>query len=166
MHDITDMLFDYLEAKRHLWNVHFRLKVSSLRECSTLDLYEEIDRHLFAALVVQELRVDNLDAIGDWRQRPWDFFRITPREQLDRLNIMLSDPITDANRRWNSAEPFEIVKGADFGFVEFFDWNVYGHTSYPYFRMKIDARARMPSLQGREALCEVSQVRAFYLPPN
>jgi hypothetical protein len=161
--DVTESLWEYLEAKRHLWNIHFRGKVDSLQHCPILDEFETIDRALFRALVIEDI-VDSDDALR--RQliaKPWELLRVYLQPGLETIRMIVSDPISGLNRSWNSPEIVKVPEEFDFGFIEFFEWNRYGYTNFPLIRATIDHRSKMPALNGREALIESSHARFFLL---
>ena len=144
MRNITELVHEYLEAKRHIWNTYFRRKVTSLNECSPLDQFEEIDRLLFKALVTNELSSANID--------PAKYLKVKAREGLNLLQLSISEPIKDNNRVWNKSDYFQIQEDSSFEFIDFFDWTPYGFTTYPYVKVKIDGRSKLPDFIGREAL--------------
>ncbi|MGH8488493.1 MAG: hypothetical protein ACREXS_06425 [Gammaproteobacteria bacterium] len=162
MRDVTKHLYEYLEAKRHLWNTYFRFKAKALRECSALDQYEQIDKLLFSGLVVHELKLLDQSLFDDVVRTPWMFLRVVPRTGLQTLRMWICDPITGSNRKWNAPELVELKGDVDFGFVEFFEWNRYDYVTYPYLRVTIDERSKLPAVAGREALMEVMNGRVFY----
>lgn len=145
MRNITEIVQEYLEAKRHIWNTYFRSKAISLKECSPLDQYEEIDKLLFKALVIHEISNPS---------EPEKYFRVKAREGLSLLQLSISEPITSNNRVWNKSNYFEVSKNSSFEFIDFFDWVPYGFVTYPYIRIKIDEQSKLPDLIGREALIE------------
>ena len=100
MRNVTDLFFDYLEAKRHLWNMHFRHKVSSLRESRPLDRYEIIDRLLFAALVLDPLKQAPLEDSIRFGFDPLPRFRVVAKDRVDRVIVRVSEPTEDLNRVW------------------------------------------------------------------
>jgi hypothetical protein len=157
--DVTESLWEYLEAKRHLWNTHFRGKVDSLQHCPILDDFETIDRALFSALVIEAI-VDSDDASRrQLAAKPWELLRVHLQPGLENIRLIVSDPISGLNRAWNSPESVQAPEEFDFGFIEFFEWNRYGFNSFPLIRVTIDGRSKMPALDGREALIESGHAR-------
>lgn len=162
MKDITDKLFVYLEAKRHLWNAFFINVFHSLRECSPLDEYEEIDRLLFQALVLKDINkslfIDKEFKFGDM---PFLYLRVIPKKELDMLDVMICDP-SDSYRKW---EPVDLLLGTDihFSFIEFFEWDRYGYVSYPYFRVRVMKYDKKPEFVGWDALIKTINARAFFV---
>ncbi|HWM70576.1 MAG TPA: hypothetical protein VNO35_28665 [Steroidobacteraceae bacterium] len=163
MNDVTESLWEYLEAKRHLWNIHFRGKVDSLQHCPILDEFEKIDRSLFRALVVED--IVNSDDASRRRliEKPWELLRVYLQPGLESIRMIVSDPISGLNRSWNRPEILKVPEEFDFGFIEFFEWNRYGYTNFPLIRVTVDHRSKMPALSGREALIESGQARFVLL---
>lgn len=165
MQDITDHLYNYLEASRHLWNTYFRGRIKSLYECSPLEEYEGIEELLFSALVANELDLSCPQSRRDVIDKPWLFIRVRPSAGLNALPMMVSHSVVESvsgNRRWEEAKVIELSDNSDFGFIEFFEWDRYGFVTYPYIRVQIDNRSQLPGLVGKEALIDVINVRIFY----
>lgn len=161
MRDVTDILLSYRETKRHLWNTHFVGKVDSLRECSLLDRFEEIDQMLFFAIVLDRLQRDfPIDAFG---QKCLPFLEVVPPEGSEMLPMMVSDPIVGVNRSWNPVTFQKIDAKAKLAFIGFFDWNEYGYVSFPYFRVQIAHLPGCPDYEGREALVDTSRSRIILM---
>ena len=161
MRNVTDLLCEYLEAKRHLWNVYFIHKVQSLRQSGPLDRYEAIDRLLFHALVLEPLNRQSVDNKGfRFGSDPFAFLKVVPSKGIDKLTVMVSDEITGGNRTWN--HPITIpAKGAEFAFIEFFDWNRYSYVSYPYYMTRVMKCAEFPDYRGRDCLIETKDADVF-----
>ena len=145
MRNITELVHEYLEAKRHIWNTYFRTKVTSLTECSPLDQYEEIDKLLFTALVIHQVSVAG---------QPETSLRVKAKEDLRILPLRISEPFKDNSRIWNKADYLKVEKDSSFEFIDFFDWMRYDFATFPYIRVKIDEHSKLPDLLGREALIE------------
>src|SRR5437588_7297610 len=100
MRDITDILLEYREAKRHLWNTYFVGRVHSLRDCGALDHYEQIDRHLFYSLVLEELGKGSYE-IKFFRNEPLPFVKVLPRDMQVEVPLILGESGDSASRIWN-----------------------------------------------------------------
>jgi hypothetical protein len=157
--DVTDTLLSYREAKRHLWNTHFVGRVSSLRECSLLDRFEDIDRLLFIAIVLDHLQRDF--QVNQFGQQPLSFLEIVPPEGAEMLPMMVSDPIVGPNRSWNPVTFQKVDAKTKLAFIGFFDWNEYGYVSFPYYRVQVAHFPAHPGYEGREALVEASRSRVI-----
>jgi hypothetical protein len=165
MRNVTNLLYEYLEAKRHLWNVHFIHKVRSLRESGPLDRYEAIDRLLFYGLVLEPLNHKPVDKGFKFGLDPFASLKVVPRKGIDKLVVMVSDEITGGNRTWN--HPVTIsAKGAEFAFIEFFDWNRYGYVSYPYYMARVTKCAEFPNYRDHDCLIETKDADVFCRATN
>jgi hypothetical protein len=144
---VTALILEYREAKRHLWASHFQPRVRSLRESGALDCFEEIDRLLFRAIVLesigrgdQEPRAFGSDAIG--------CLRVVPRHE--RVPLMVEE---DDRGRWRERPDLGAsLAAARLAFVELFEWDRYRWPSFPLVRARIEALAGHPQLVGRDCL--------------
>jgi hypothetical protein len=160
MQDVTNILLEYLEAKRHLWNVYFRGRTTSIYDCSPLDQYEEIDRLLFFSLVVSDLEISSFCNEIIWKE-PIPWLRVVPRTGLDRIPVMFGEATTDSSIKWSLPTELVIDSALILCFVEFFEWDRYGYVSYPYYRARIFGYTD-PTLLGRELLIETINARVFF----
>jgi hypothetical protein len=163
MIDVTENLREYLEAKRHLWNVYFRGKVNALQQCPVLDEFEIIDRALFRSLVIQAVAASSDAVRRQLIATPWELLRVKLPVGLKSVRLAVSDPIAGLNRAWNPPERLELPEHCDFGFIEFFEWDRYGFQSFPLIRATIDNRSNLPALVNREVLIESSQLNIVLL---
>jgi hypothetical protein len=161
MHDVTQLLLTYRDARVHLWNTYFVGKVHSLEECSILDRYEAIDRLLFSALVLDALGKGSFEK--DFSLQPLPFLRVAPAEGRDNLKVMISEPPQSLNRVWNETAVLSPVGEAEFAFVELFEWDRYGFVIYPYYRVRIQKLPNYPDYVGRDALVETWNARVLFV---
>ena len=160
MRDITDILLEYREAKRHLWNTYFLGRVHSLRDCGALDHYEQIDRHLFYALVLEELNMGSHE-IKVFREEPLTFLKIVPRDGQGDVPLIVGETGEGRNRVWNDQTPL-LASGFELEFIEFFEWDRYGDVSFPYLRGRIVALPKHTDLIGRECLVETHRANVMF----
>lgn len=161
MQDVTNVLLEYLEAKRHLWNVYFHDRLTSIYECSPLDQYEEIDRLLFFALVISDLEIDKGSEKIVWKE-PVPCLKVVPREGLDHVPVMIGESTTSMSMKWGLPTELAIDPVLELNFVEFFDWNRYGYVSFPYYRTRI-SNCSDPTLVGKDLLIETVNSRVFFV---
>lgn len=161
MQDVSKKLFGYLEAKRHLWNTYFINKVNSIKECSALDDYEEIDKLLFSALVIADLG-KTLPSNFILGKDPISFLRIVPHEGIDRLSAMLSQPSTGKNRIWSKPMEISTDLSDEFLYIEFFEWDRYGFVTYPYYLTRIKKTKKQPDIIGMDALIETVKAKVVF----
>ena len=160
MQDITQRITSYLEAKRHLWNTYFRAQVKSIRECSPLDEYEEIDRLLFFALVLKDSRQFLPDDFVFGKDIV-PFLKVVPNVEFDFLELMITEPSVDTYVKWNRPIEVKIDAGIEFTFIELFDWDKYGFATYPYYLTKITKYSDRSNLVQQNALINISKARVF-----
>ena len=123
-------MMGYLEAKRHLWNVHFREKVDSIVGSSALDEYEYIDRFLLLGLVLRDLGVTSFAKDFIFGHDPIKQIIIRPTRDYREIRVMLERETEDRNYYWEKDEMFS-SSGLELEFVEFFEWARYDFVSYP-----------------------------------
>lgn len=161
MRDITKLFFEYLEAKRHLWNTYFVDKVRSIRECRVLDRYETIDRLLFSALILDTLDQPPLSSEHVFGMNPIPSFRVVPRKGIETMSVIFSEPIRDLSRKWNKPVDLSIA-GSEFIFIEFFEWNRYGHVTYPYFMVRVVKCPALPENVSCDCLIETKDAEVHF----
>ena len=130
MRDITSDMMGYLEAKRHLWNVHFREKVDSIVGPSALDEYEYIDRFLLLGLVLRDLGVTSFAKDFVFGRDPIKEVIIRPKPDYREIPFMLERETEDLNYYWELEKMYS-CSGLELEFVEFFEWARYEFVSYP-----------------------------------
>lgn len=118
-----------------------------------MEEYEQIDRLLFSAIVLDPLDLGetNVEHLGI---EPLSFLRVKPREGFTTLSIAFSVPPGGSNRLWGVPESVQVSQNAHFGFIQFFDWDVYGFAAYPYFRVRVDRHSELPARSGQDGLIE------------
>jgi len=158
MQEITELMDHYRNVSRSLWNAGF-WSVQELQNWDSHDLFEEIRKLLFNALVVAQLEKGDvccnaLDAAGHIYQVIPSFSGPVP--------IMIQQPREgDRSKYWD--DPVREVRASDveLHFLDYFDWNQMGYVDFQYYRVRIAAFASQPHLVGREALLEHRYARVF-----
>lgn len=162
MRDVTNLFVEYLEAKRHLWNTYFVDKVRSIRESRVLDHYETIDRLLFSALILDTLDQPPLNSEHVFGIDPIPSFRVVPKKGIETMGVMFSEPIKGSNRKWNKLTQLSI-SGCEFVFIEFFEWDRYGHVTYPYFMARVTKCPAFPDNVSRDCLIETKDAEIHFV---
>jgi hypothetical protein len=156
MNKVTDLLFTYLDAKQHLWNMYFRNNIKSLYECEPLDSFEAIDRLLFYALVCYPLK---LKLPEDHRvgEDPFASIQVKGRSGSTELPVMVRKPSIDRNRYWELQRSLSAPSFVG-SFIEFFEWDRYRFLSCSLVRCRIEAVDGADDYIGREALIDLRNV--------
>lgn len=155
MKDITQLMNDYRECSRNLWNVYFAKRENI---GGSLDAFEQIRESLFDALVVSELSYEG-DAEGD--DIPPPVLKVVPRARSLILIKRLSGS-GDAGY-WDQEK--DMVVGPDditLAFVDYFDFSQVPIKDFRYYLCKILSFTGHPDYEGREALLEVSDATVFH----
>lgn len=163
MQDATDLLFEYLEAKRHLWNTHFVSRVKSLTECRFLDRYESIDRQLFTALVLESIETPPLDEGHVFGVAPIEFLRVVPKRSL--VTAIIGDSNGGRGTQWIRTVELN-GEDCEFVFIEFFEWDRYGYVAYPYIMARIAKSDNYPELVSKDCLIEGKDVTILVAVPS
>lgn len=155
MRDITQLMNDYRECSRNLWNVYFAKRENI---GGSLDAFEQIRESLFDSLVVSELSYEG-DAEGD--DIPPPVLKVVPRARSLILIKRLSGS-GDAGY-WDQEK--DMVVGPDditLAFVDYFDFLQVPIKDFRYYLCKILSFSGHPDYEGREALLEVSDATVFH----
>lgn len=132
MKDVTQEMLRFKEAARHVWNTYL-LESSSLMSIEIQDSFEKIERELLRALVL--LPVGRPDAADDYRRAP---LPIALRAKSGLTDVPVQFGSVDQNRNIQWGLPSSIP-GADISqycYIEFFDWNPYGHIDRGYVKAR------------------------------
>ena len=170
MRDITSDMMCYLEARRHLWNMHFREKVDWIADTGAHDDYLEIDRFLFLGLVLRDLGVTSYPEDFAFTTSPIKEVIIRPERDHPEIPFMLERETEDRNYYWEKKEMFS-SSGLELEFIEFFEWNEREFVSYPMVMGRIVKFDDHKEYIGRLALIETTYVRFVtkskkYPPPT
>lgn len=162
MKDITNNIMQYREATRHIWNTYFIGKVKSIQECGLLDYYEEIDKNLFYAIVLEAIDRGSYK-IDAFRSQPISILRVIIKEEIDKLSIIISHSKNQTYKKWNEPIVLSSIEKAEFLFIECFEWDRYSYASYPYYLVRIKKFPKYPHLVGEDALIETHHARVYYV---
>ncbi|MBL8013321.1 MAG: hypothetical protein JNN05_05685 [Candidatus Omnitrophica bacterium] len=162
MKNIDNCLFEYLEAKRHVWNTYFMKRFTSIKDCSPLDEYEEIDRLLFKTIVLSEIEDSDLKE-WEFNQQPINFIQACFKKYITAARVMVSG-LKGGAGKWQYVDVAD-VKSIKFVFIEFFEWNKYGFVTYPYVRVRIEAKGNNAIYNGLDALLDLKDI-TFCLRTN
>jgi hypothetical protein len=160
MLEVTNILHRYVEAKRHLWNTYFSEKVESLGD-PRVDCFQDIDRLLFQAIVVEELNVAGVE-LRSLGSEPLVFLEVQLRDEIDRVEVLSSKE--GAQRTWSpktvTRQEFQQYKLL---FIDFFDWFPTGRPSFPYFEVGVGSADSSKGLLERW-LIKCLDAKVFYSP--
>lgn len=156
-----ELLEDYVEVKRHLWNSLFLQRFRESGDWGVLDRFGSLDVALFNALVCAPL--GRSIAHISFGTDPVDWLFVTPKAGARDLSMQLAEPGTGPNRTWNrpASVPVQDIRNARY--LEHFDW-LGGWTSqrsYPYLRVSVELDNGDGSLARWEALVESVHVSIF-----
>jgi hypothetical protein len=142
MENITEDMLRFKEAVRHLWNAYF-LEVGSPISVELLESFEKIERELLRALVLLPSGVP--DAADNYRRGSMPIFLQAKVGLLD-VPVQFGSADANLNMKWELPCAVPITVISHYQFIEFFEWNPYGHIDLCYVKAKVS--------DGRFALVE------------
>ena len=153
MGEITDLIQNYRECARHVWNEYFRELPEGWHE------FIKVKDALFHGLVLVQT-----DEVRHWRA-----------EYLEHgcyPSIRVIPNLAPKGREglWARGEENEwhwkIIQVTDkeigLGFVSFFDWNFEGYQDYRYIRCRVQKSETYPELIGADILFPALEVTVHY----
>lgn len=149
--DITELMSEYRECSRNLWNVYFAKRKDV---GGSLDDFERVRRVLFESLVLNDFE--------DWEDNAAaPTITIVPRPSSPILIRRQSTP--GEAGYWDEVRDMVVGPGdIELAFVDYFDFSQAPIKDYRYFLCKIQGFASHPEYEEREALLEVLDSRAFH----
>lgn len=133
MTDITEEMLHFKEAMRHVWNTCFRSSGFAM-SWELQNSFLTIERELFRALVLFPNQATSV--ADDYRNRPMPV-RVRANAGLAEIPVQFGSLDVNGSRRWEF--PCMVVAESQrFRFVEYFDWNPYGHTDWSYAKVCTD----------------------------
>lgn len=153
MRDITVLMTAYRECARNLWNVYFSRKENV---GGALDDFDEIDRRLFEALVVNEL-----DYEEDLGEPPRPLLRVVPR---CRTEILIEQPHGpgEATPWGERSRRFVVPDEISLEFLGYFDFEQIPIKEYRYLECKILRMSGQVAWEGRRALLVALDCLVFH----
>ncbi len=162
MKDITQILNEYRECVRNLWNIYFIKHISSESEWDVFDEYEDICIMLFSSLVLNLLNRETYKKAKTYvrASEPLLFLRVVPVEKSGiSVNINREKNVSNY---WDY--PLSIIKSneADMRFIDFFDFNLLGSRDFQYCRVRIVASNVNPDIVGHDALIDCNKIKVYF----
>lgn len=156
MQDITDIVDDFRECSRHIWNSYF----GYLEEGDVK--FWLVEETLFNAMVLAQVGKPPVSLVPTiTRKDPVSCLRIIP-DSSHGTPIMINR--TGDSGYWD--DPVDAVKPdeVDLRLVRFFDFaEMQGFRDWGYYYVRINSFPTQSHLQGRDALIEASCVRVFVI---
>lgn len=142
MEDVTTNMLRFKEATRHVWNTYL-LQSRSPMSPEIQESFSRIERELLRALVLMPAGMTDLADV--YRREPLPI-NLRARQGLTDVPVQFGSVDPNRNIRWELPLAVPAADIADYRFVEFFDWNPYGHVDLGYVKAQ--------SSDGRLALLE------------
>ena len=154
MVDVTDLMNDYRECSRNLWNTRFAPKGDSWDlHCS----YESIRKLLFRALVADEI----VEGGVTHTMTPLPVLRVVPRDGIVPLLVAKEEP--GGSTSWQTVESLRFPEdGIELEFIDYFDWSSYPIKDFRFYQCRILSFTRNPESKGWKAMLEVGDAKIFY----
>lgn len=155
MEDITEVLNDYRECSRHIWNTYFRF----LEEGDLL--FWSVEAELFSQLVLSQISKPPVRLTPTWRNKePINYLRIVPTSDCGSPAMINR---TGDSGYWD--DPINMVKPEEVNlrFLEFFDFaGPQDYRDWKYYRARIQDFPTQKHLEGRDLLIDASYVSVFF----
>jgi hypothetical protein len=130
MEDITEDMYRFKEAVRHVWNAYL-METGSPMSPGLQDSFEKIERELLRALVLLPCGVPEL--ADEYRRRPMPIL-IQAKSGLSEIPVQFGSPDANRNIKWELPCSVAAAGVSQYRFIEFFDWNPYGHVDMSYVK--------------------------------
>lgn len=161
MKDVTQILNEYRECVRNLWNTYFIKHIPSEAEGAwdVFDEYDDICTMLFSSLVLRTLDRETYKKAQAYTRipEPLFFLRVVP--------IIETGVPININRDKHSSGywdyPISIIKSdeVDMRFIDFFDFDLLGFRDFQYCRVRIVGSNLNADLVGRDALLFCNHIK-------
>jgi hypothetical protein len=155
MRDITDLMNNYRECSRNLWNVYFARRENV---GLSLDAYEPIRRMLFDTLVVDELSYEGTAEIPNI---PPPALRVIPKHHPQIL-IKALRALGEASFWGQERDLFVSSDDITLAFVDYFDFSNVSLRDFQNYLCRILFFPSHPEYEGREALIQAMDGRVFH----
>lgn len=134
MKDITKDMLRFKEAVRHVWNAYLIETGSPV--CPELqDSFFKIERELLRALVLLPNGVPNF--ADDYRRQPMPI-RVQAKAGLSDVPVQFGSLDANRNMKWELPGSVPAADLSQYRFIEFFDWNPYGHIDLSCVKARAD----------------------------
>lgn len=163
--DITQLMLQYRECSRNLWNMYIRQQVSEFNtdernEWDIKDEYDEICTILFSTLVLAPIGKSNFKKSHSYEkyQKELSFIDVVP---CNEIPILINREVGETSGYWDY--PLKSIQPADVGmrFVDFFDFDRLGFRDFEYIQVRIVESMVYPDLVQRDALVIPRYVKMF-----
>jgi hypothetical protein len=154
MIDVTNIMNEYRECSRNLWNTHFSPKGDSWDlHCS----FESIRKLLFRALVADEI----VDGGVTHSLIPLPVLRVVPSRAIVPLLVAREEP--GQATAWRTAENLRVPEDdIELEFIDYFDWSSYPIKDFRFYQCRIVSFPGNPEYEGWKAMLEVYDAKVFY----
>ena len=155
MEDITEILNDYRECSRHIWNTYFRF----LEEGDSL--FWSVEEALLNQLVLSQINkppVCLMTTSGN--KEPILYLRIIPTSDCGSPAMINR---TGDSGYWD--DPVNMIKPEeiDLRFLEFFDFaGPQDYRDWKYYRARIQSFPTQKHLEGRDLLIDASYINVIF----
>lgn len=156
MRDVTELMNAYRECARNLWNVYYSRRADV---GASLDDFSQLQSLLFESLIAREISYES----NSGEEVLPLVLKIIPRARTPILIERLSGP--GEAGYWDQEK--DMVVGPDnitLLFLDYFDFSQAPIKEFRFFRCKILRFSTRPEYEGRSALIDALDGRAFYDP--
>jgi len=150
--DITNLMNDYRECARNIWNAFLLGKNISTDIWDKIEQFDKVCSILFNIMVLTPINYNSYQKalIGERYPEPLSFLRVSPISQTS-VPIMVNRE-KKVSGYWDY--PFNLTDKADIElrFIDFFDFDVQSFRDFEYYRVRVVDSSQDPAIIGRDAL--------------
>ncbi len=152
--DITNLLNDYQECARHIWNTFLLKKVSSNCIWNTIEEFDKICTILFNLIVLKPLgHSESNKAFGfEKYPSPLLFIKVIPGTGSQ---IFINRELK-VSGYWDYTSNHDYSK-IDLRFIDFFDFDLQSFRHFEYYRVRIVGPPQYSDIIGRDALLKSNE---------
>ena len=153
MSDITDLMNNYRECVRNLWNTYFRMPGPTRTQVDAAFRFDHISELLFNELVLYKI---GKPGKSKKKNDPWPFLEVGLNG--DDCPALINRPSQGGGKYWDE-KVNQVTRNSVLLLIDYFDFDEFNYIDYRYYRVKIISYPEHPELAGREALIETQFAR-------
>jgi len=155
MNDITDLMLQYRECCKLVWNDFYKQHPSFVNYWDCLDAFNDVAVRLFSILVLSKSGIPEIISKSPSYK--------AHKNVLNNIRVRLKTPdarvaierVKGQGCYWD--HPIDVLTDSqvDFRFIDFFDFDKQGPLQYEYYLVRIVQSTTYPEIVGHDALIKV-----------
>lgn len=150
--DITNLMNDYRECARSIWNAFLLDRNASNDNWDTIDQFDRICSILFNIIILKPINHSShfKSLSNEQYPNPLLFLKIIPSPQTN-VSIMINRDMK-ASGYWDYPLNLADKVDLDLRFIDYFDFNLQGFRDFEYYRVRVVGSSQHTDIIGRDAL--------------